>query len=262
MRTRVRAGDSSAFAELFDAYARAVYNHAFRLTADWSTAEDVMAATFMEAWRLRDRVDPEGGSLRPWLLGIATNTARNQYRSNRRYRAAAEAAAAAELSVPDHAEEVADRLDDRQRLATALSALASLRRPEREVIALCLGEGLDYEAAAQALGVPVGTVASRLSRARKKLRKRAGSDAGSDAGAGAGAGDGVAPRPGAASGAGPGSRGSRPRRPTPRLSGAAATAALRENVRESPANREVGGPGRQTRGDHAHAIRPAQEGNR
>ncbi|MER5803256.1 MULTISPECIES: RNA polymerase sigma factor [Streptomyces] len=170
MRTRVRAGESGAFAELFDSYARAVYNHAFRLTADWSTAEDVMAATFLEAWRLRDRVDPEGGSLRPWLLGIATNTARNQYRSNRRYRQAAQAAAAAELSVPDHAEDVAGRVDDRRRLATALTALATLRPPEREVIALCLGEGLDYEAAAEALGIPVGTVASRLSRARKKLR--------------------------------------------------------------------------------------------
>ncbi|MFJ4696087.1 RNA polymerase sigma factor [Streptomyces sp. NPDC088766] len=170
MRTRVRAGDPTAFAELFDSWAKTVYNHAFRLTADWSTAEDVMAATFMEAWRLRDRVDPEGGSLRPWLLGIATNTARNQYRSNRRYRAAANAAAAAELSVPDHAEEVADRVDDRRRLARALTALAGLRRTEREVVTLCLGEGLDYGAAAEALGIPVGTVASRLSRARKKLR--------------------------------------------------------------------------------------------
>ena len=170
MRTRVRAGDPTAFSELFDSFSKAVYNHAFRLTADWSTAEDVMAATFMEAWRLRDRVDPEGGSLRPWLLGIATNTARNQYRSNRRYRAAASAAAAAELSVPDHAEEVAGRVDDRRLLARALTALAGLRRPEREVVALCLGEGLDYEAAAEALGIPVGTVASRLSRARGKLR--------------------------------------------------------------------------------------------
>ncbi|MFD7549330.1 RNA polymerase sigma factor [Streptomyces sp. NPDC059816] len=176
MRTRVRAGESTAFAELFDSYARAVYNHAFRLTADWSTAEDVMAATFLEAWRLRDRVEPEGGSLRPWLLGIATNTARNQYRSNRRYRAAAGAAAAAELAVPDHADEVAARVDDRRMLAKALRALAKLRRPEREVVALCLGEGLDYESAAEALGVPVGTVASRLSRARRKLRAFAEED--------------------------------------------------------------------------------------
>ncbi|MFE0509864.1 RNA polymerase sigma factor [Streptomyces sp. NPDC058964] len=232
MRTRVRAGESSAFAELFDSYARAVYNHAFRLTADWATAEDVMAATFMEAWRLRDRVEPEGGSLRPWLLGIATNTARNHYRSNRRYRAAANVAAAAELSVPDHADEVADRVDDRRRLAAALTALAVLRRPEREVIALCLGEGLDYEAAAEALGIPVGTVASRLSRARKKLRALA--EAGSA-------------RPFAG--------------PVPTATGPSRTAvgAARGKVR---GNREGAGPGRQTRGERTNAIRPAQEGNR
>ncbi|WP_405907509.1 MULTISPECIES: RNA polymerase sigma factor [unclassified Streptomyces] len=232
MRTRVRAGDSSAFAELFDSYARAVYNHAFRLTADWSTAEDVMAATFMEAWRLRDRVDPEGGSLRPWLLGIATNTARNQHRSNRRYRAAANAAAAAEMSMPDHADEVADRVDDRRRLATALTALAKLRRPEREVIALCLGEGLDYEAAAEALGIPVGTVASRLSRARRKLRALAEAEL-----------------------ARPPAQSLRPATELPRP----ATETARKKVREK---REVGLPARQIRGDHANAIRPAQEGNR
>ncbi|MEU8473002.1 RNA polymerase sigma factor [Streptomyces sp. NPDC029006] len=225
MRTRVRAGESSAFAELFDSYGRAVYNHAFRLTADWSVAEDVMAATFLEAWRLRDRVDPEGGSLRPWLLGIATNTARNQYRSNRRYRAAANAAAAAELSVPDHADEVADRVDDRQRLATALTALAALRRPEREVITLCLGEGLDYEAAAGALGIPVGTVASRLSRARKKLRALAQAASARPVA--------EAPRP--------------------------ATGGPWKKVR---GDREGGRPVRQIRDDRAHAIRPAQEGKR
>ncbi|MET9734432.1 RNA polymerase sigma factor [Streptomyces sp. NPDC006458] len=223
MRTRVRDGDPSAFAELFDSYARAVYNHAYRLTADWSTAEDVMAATFMEAWRLRDRVDAEGGSLRPWLLGIATNTARNQYRSNRRYRAAAGAAAAAELSVPDHAEEVAERVDDRRRLAKALTALASLRRTEREVVALCLGEGLEYEAAAEALGIPVGTVASRLSRARKKLRRLAADEP-----------------PGAP----------------------AARAAKAGSAKEVPGNREFGRPARQTNGDHTHVVRPAQGGNR
>ncbi|GGK91224.1 hypothetical protein GCM10010094_60230 [Streptomyces flaveus] len=225
IRTRVRAGDSSAYAELFDTYSRAVYNHAFRLTADWSTAEDVMAATFMEAWRLRDRVDPEGGSLRPWLLGIATNTARNQYRSNRRYRRAANAAAAAELSVPDHAEEVADRVDDRQRLTTALTALAALRRPEREVIALCLGEGLDYEAAAEALGIPVGTVASRLSRARKKVRAIAEAQLTS-------------------------------------YEGELARTAPEVALKKVRGNREGPRPARQTRGEHMNAIRPAQEGNR
>ncbi|MEU1371755.1 RNA polymerase sigma factor [Streptomyces sp. NPDC005803] len=178
MRARIRAGDPQAFAELFDEYARTVYNHAYRLTADWAAAEDIVSATFMEAWRGRLRLDMEGGSLRPWLLGIATNLVRAQSRSNRRYKAAAAAAAHAagrrgEAAVADHADEVAGRLDDRNRLAATAQALASLRRTEREVLSLCLWQGLDYAAAAQVLKVPVGTVRSRLSRARKKLKKLA-----------------------------------------------------------------------------------------
>ncbi|MET8361864.1 sigma-70 family RNA polymerase sigma factor [Micromonospora sp. NPDC005171] len=170
LRARVRAGDPGAFAELFDAYARSVYNHAFRLTADWATAEDVMAATYLQAWRSRERVTEEGGSLRPWLFGIATNEARNHTRSNRRYRRVAAALLASDVTLPDHADDVAGRLDDSRRIAAAIDALARLRRPEREVLTLCLWEGLDYESAAKALGVPVGTVRSRLSRARARLR--------------------------------------------------------------------------------------------
>ncbi|MFJ4865499.1 RNA polymerase sigma factor [Streptomyces sp. NPDC088748] len=175
MRTRVRSGDPDAYAELFDSYARTVYNHAFRMTWDWASAEDVMSAVFLEAWRLRATVDAEGGSLRPWLLGIATNLARNHCRSNRRYRAAAAAATAAAgaASAPDHADEVAGRLDDRQQIAATLAQLSALRGPEREVLLLCLCEGLEYAEAARVLGIPVGTVRSRLSRARTKLRKLA-----------------------------------------------------------------------------------------
>lgn len=231
MRTRIRAGDPSAFAELYDSYARAVYNHAFRLTADWSAAEDVMAETFMEAWRLRDRVDAEGGTLRPWLLGVATNVARGHHRSNRRYRAAANAAAEAETALPDHADEVAGRLDDRRRIAAALRALAALRRPEREVLTLCLWEGLEYTAAAEALGIAVGTVRSRLSRARAKLRKLTEAELGGQRPAGAA--------------------------PDPYTDRAEERAG--KPVR---GNRELGRPDRQTRGEHIHSIRPVSEGNR
>ncbi|MGW3658796.1 RNA polymerase sigma factor [Streptomyces sp. NPDC005151] len=173
MRARIRAGDPQVFAELFDEYARILYNHAFRLTADWAAAEDAVSATFMEAWRGHQRVDADGGSLRPWLLGIATNLVRAQSRSNRRFKAAALAAARAETAVADHADEVAGRIDDRRRLAATATALAGLRRTEREVLSLCLWQGLDYATTAQVLGVPVGTVRSRLSRARTKLRKLA-----------------------------------------------------------------------------------------
>ncbi|MFI0967409.1 RNA polymerase sigma factor [Streptomyces sp. NPDC021080] len=232
MRTRIRAGDPSAFAELYDSYARAVYNHAFRLTADWSAAEDVMAETFMEAWRLRDRVNAEGGSLRPWLLGVAINIARGHHRSNRRYRAAANAAAEAETTLPDHADEVAGRLDDRRRIAAALRALAALRRPEREVLTLCLWEGLEYTAAAEALGIAVGTVRSRLSRARAKLRKLTEAELGG--------------------------------RPAARAAPVPYTDDRAEGRAGKPVrgNRELGRPDRQTRGEHIHSIRPVSEGNR
>lgn len=166
----MRAGDHDAFGELFDAYARSVYNHAFRLTGEWATAQDVVSLTFLDAWRLRGKVDEEGGSLRPWLLGIATNVTRNTRRAARRH-AAAVARLPRDETVDDFADEIAGRLDDSAQLALVGTALATLRRAEREVLALCVWSGLDYAAAAEALGIPVGTVRSRLSRARTKLAK-------------------------------------------------------------------------------------------
>ncbi|HZE30227.1 MAG TPA: RNA polymerase sigma factor [Actinoallomurus sp.] len=171
-RARVRAGDPEVFRELFDEHARSVYNHAFRLTGNWSTAEDVVSLTFLEAWRLRDRVDgdADGESLRPWFLGIATNVARNLRRAARRHDTAL-ARLPKKEEMPDFAEELTSRIDDRERLAQVRTALAALRQPEREVLALCVWCGLGYAEAAEALGVPVGTVRSRLSRARKKLNR-------------------------------------------------------------------------------------------
>ncbi|MEV1005818.1 RNA polymerase sigma factor [Streptomyces sp. NPDC049881] len=168
LRPRIRDGDDDTFAELFDAYARSVYNHAFRLTGDWALAEDAVSLTFLEAWRLRERLDPEGGSLRPWLLGIATNTVRNTRRAARRHTAALSRLPPPAV-VGDFADEVAGRIDDAVLLATVRLALDALRRPEREVLALCVWSGLDYATAAGSLGIPVGTVRSRLSRARRKL---------------------------------------------------------------------------------------------
>lgn len=170
LRKRIRAGDHDAFGELFDAYARSVYHHSYRLTGEWTVAEDIVSLTFLDAWRLREKLDEDGGSLRPWLLGIATNVTRNTRRAARRHAAAVARIPRGEPSA-DFAEEVAGRLDDAARLALVRTAFARLRRAEREVLALCVWGGLDYAAAAEALGVPVGTVRSRLSRARTKLSK-------------------------------------------------------------------------------------------
>ncbi|MGW4989209.1 RNA polymerase sigma factor [Streptomyces mirabilis] len=62
LRDRIRAGDPDAFAELFGAHARAVYGHAARLSADRGTAEDVVSLTFLEAWRLREKLRPEAAA--------------------------------------------------------------------------------------------------------------------------------------------------------------------------------------------------------
>jgi RNA polymerase sigma factor (sigma-70 family) len=170
LRERVRSGDADAFGVVFDAYAKSVYNHAFRLTGDWSAAEDVMAATFLEAWRGRGRIAEDGGSLHPWLLGIATNLARNHRRASRRYRRTVGRLPALG-GLPDFADDVSGRLDDAARLAALHRALGSLREPELEVLALCVWSDLAYADAAEALGVPVGTVRSRLSRARTRLAR-------------------------------------------------------------------------------------------
>ena len=176
MRARVRAGDPEAFRGLFDEYARAVYNHGFRLTGDWSVAEDVVSLTFLEAWRLRGRVEAGvEGSLRPWLLGIATNVARNVRRAARRYEGAV-VRLPPQRSEPDIAEEIVARLDGQERIARVRRALAALRAPEREVLALCVFAGLDYREAAEALDVSVGTVRSRLSRARARLSRLVAAD--------------------------------------------------------------------------------------
>ena len=169
LRTRVRAGDKDAFGLLFEEHARAVYNHAFRLTGNWSTAEEVVSLTFLEGWRLRSTIQSEGGSLLPWLLVIALNVTRNISRATRRQQAAMSRLPAGN-DVPDFADELADRIDDATRLETVRTALSRLRRGEQDVLTLCVWSGLSYAEAAEALGVPVGTVRSRLSRARRKLQ--------------------------------------------------------------------------------------------
>ncbi|MFG2062121.1 RNA polymerase sigma factor [Micromonospora sp. NPDC048871] len=169
LRRRIRAGDTDAFGELFDEHADAIHRHAVWSEGDPVLAEDVVSLTFLEAWRIRESLHPDGESLRPWLLGIATNVLRNRRRAARRHRAALRRVPVRD-TVPDFADDVVGRMHDADQLAAAVAALRALRRADREVFLMCVWSQLDYAAAAEALGVPVGTVRSRLSRARTRLR--------------------------------------------------------------------------------------------
>ncbi|MEV7121129.1 RNA polymerase sigma factor [Kitasatospora griseola] len=170
--SRLRAGNPEAFRDLFRDHSSLVYRHAVRVTGNWALAEDVVSLTFLEAWRLRGKLRDEGDSPRPWLMGIAVNVLRNTTRAARRHSAAMSRLPAAD-AVPDFADELVGRMADSEELEAARKALARLRRPEREVFALCVWSGLGYAEAAATLGVPVGTVRSRLSRARTRLRRLA-----------------------------------------------------------------------------------------
>jgi RNA polymerase sigma factor (sigma-70 family) len=170
MHARVRAGDPEAFRELFQAYAPLVHGYAARATGDRGLAEEVLSLTFLEAWRLRGRLRDEGETPRPWLMGIAVNVLRNTTRAARRHERAM-ARLPPRDPLPDFSDEVVGRMADAERLAAARAALERLRPAEREVFMLCVWSGLSYTETAKALGVRLGTVRSRLSRARERLRR-------------------------------------------------------------------------------------------
>lgn len=173
----VHEGDADAFGVLFERHARAVYSHLFRRCADWSSAEDLTSVVFLEAWRKRHRVELDRESALPWLLGVATNVVLNYRRSLRRYRAALsrvplpEIGAPASAGVEDFAGDVAERVAAETQMRCILALMDRLPERERQVLELCAWDGLNYEDAAGVLGVPVGTVRSRLSRARDRLRE-------------------------------------------------------------------------------------------
>ena len=167
--SRARQGDADALEALFRRHADVICNYCFRRLGNWSTAEDMVSIVFLEAWRRRD-ADVQPGKVLPWLYGIATNVVRNRRRSERRY-AAALRRVPPDRPAPDPADDVVARADDERRMTQLLRQVAALSRQEQDVLALCVWSELSYEDAASALDVPVGTVRSRLSRARSRLRE-------------------------------------------------------------------------------------------
>jgi RNA polymerase sigma-70 factor, ECF subfamily len=149
---------------LFHDHGNALLSYATRLTGNRWAAEDIVQETLLRAWRHADSLDETAGSVRGWLFTVARNLARDRLR--RRLASPAEVGPSAlEFGVPesDHAEQVVD-------LMFAADALAQLTNEHRDVIVELYFRGHSVAEAAEALGVPIGTVKSRAHRALHTIR--------------------------------------------------------------------------------------------
>ncbi|HEX3803571.1 MAG TPA: RNA polymerase sigma factor [Solirubrobacteraceae bacterium] len=165
-------GDGAAFGRLFDLHRDRVFRHACRLAESRQDAEDLVACTFLELWRCRDRVRVADGSVLPWLLVTATNLSRNAARGRRRYRQLIE-----RLSRADDHPDVADLAAENRALgmdATLQAALRSLGKTDAQLFALVALEGYSVGDAAELLKLSVPAAQTRLHRTRVTLRTQLG----------------------------------------------------------------------------------------
>jgi len=161
--------DPAAFGLIFDRHYDAIHRYLAR-RGGWALAEDLAMSVFLKAFESRRRFRPSACDARPWLYGIATNVLRRHARTEvRRLRAYGRA------TRPDvvHGDEaaMAERIDAQRAAPLIGEALARLPQAERSALLLVAWADLSYEEVAVALDVPIGTVRSRLHRARGRLRE-------------------------------------------------------------------------------------------
>jgi RNA polymerase sigma-70 factor, ECF subfamily len=166
--SRIRNGDEAAFLDVYGRYQGMVYRYALRMCGSASAADDVTQEVFLALIRGVGHFDAARGALAGYLYGAARRQVYHRL----------DASPELPLDETDTAQWVADvphpldGLERAEQLALLRQALASLPPHYREAIVLCDLEELDYAAAADALGCPVGTVRSRLNRARALLGER------------------------------------------------------------------------------------------
>ncbi|MFC6021793.1 RNA polymerase sigma factor [Plantactinospora solaniradicis] len=166
--------DPESFAVIFDRHAPYIHRYlARRLGA--GVADDLVAETFLAAFRRRERFDTAHPDARPWLYGIATNVVGQRRREEEREYRLRQAYVPAP-SEASHADRVATVVTAQSLRQVLLGALAGLSTGDRDVLLLVAWEELTYDEVATALAIPVGTVRSRLNRARKLLRAELGGD--------------------------------------------------------------------------------------
>jgi RNA polymerase sigma-70 factor (ECF subfamily) len=161
--------EPSRFTAIFERHVSGVHRYlAYRVGGD--LADDLTAEVFLCAFKRRIGFDAARGTVSAWLFGIATNIVCHHRRAEQRRFRLDQRAALSELGRSDDGDFV-DGVVSRSDLD---SAIAKLDRKSRDVVLLVAGAGLSYEEAAAALAIPLGTVRSRLSRARSQVRSKLG----------------------------------------------------------------------------------------
>ncbi|MEV0145106.1 MULTISPECIES: RNA polymerase sigma factor [unclassified Nonomuraea] len=161
-----------AFAELFDRYSAMLYRYVSKRLGP-EPAEDLVGETFLVAFSRRKSYDLAYADARPWLFGILTKLISRHHRSEAaRYRALLRAPVEDRVDSP--ADRVAAGVTARASRPDLVRALAALPAKDRDVLLLIAWGDLSYEETAQALGIPIGTVRSRLNRGRRKVRAALG----------------------------------------------------------------------------------------
>ena len=174
-----QAGDANAFTAIVQLHQRRVYALVYALTRVHEDADDLAQETFVRAWQALDRFRV-GEPLYPWLARIARNLTYSLFRTRkRRPETSIEPLVEAgfQWGVDDDPAEHAAHEETQSRLN---AAFAELSEDHQAVLELRVLKGLSYDEIAKELGVPAGTVMSRLSRARTELRSRLESAAGGD----------------------------------------------------------------------------------
>ena len=170
------AGDPEAFAVLYDRHAAMLHRYVARRLGE-DVADDIVADTFLAAFRKRGGFDPSAArDARPWLYGIAANLIGKHTRSEIRMLSTYARTGADPVLTPQEttADDALSRVDSAAAHRDLARALAALAQGDREVLLMIAWADLSYAEVAAALGIPVGTVRSRLNRARTRIRAALG----------------------------------------------------------------------------------------
>ncbi|NNC11580.1 ECF RNA polymerase sigma factor SigK [Planctomonas sp. JC2975] len=168
---RVAAGDQAAFGELYDVAAARVFGVVLRLVIDRSQAEEVAQEVFLEIWQSAGAFDPNRGRAIGWIMTVAKRRAIDRIRSAQAARDRDLRVGLADYHVTDDVADVAETLVESERVAGAMERLPEA---QRQAIGLAYDGGLTHTEIAGLLGVPVGTVKTRLRDGMIRLRRELG----------------------------------------------------------------------------------------